>query len=1649
MSKSVTSASASHHPARRLLRPLIPLALLPAALLAGLPTTASADDPPPADPPPLGGDVPIIETTVDLNLDGSWDFFEHHIAPIDDPEALGQINVLGSETGPLLFSLQSDTPADLFGVSAASAGDWDDDGTQDIAICAPLRITPQTPTTEDPTPAPCEGAVVIYSGETGAALTTLTIPPTETYALAAVPKEGDIPLGSADLLIASAFQDTRGHFYIRRRVYEASTNELDWEQPLDELQPVLLAGDLNYDGVVSTPDIELLLQRIGATDAGASYGDMNLDGVITTADIVDHLNTFGGLDSADWPPVGALTPVAEADLLSILHGQMTQLAGYNIPGRTIPSPWPCDQIGPYHCNYGPTFPPGQEAPGDPTADDGGSGGQNGGGDPPDGDDPDDDPPGGGPEEDPCDVTIVGLPANGYLSLDRVPTESDPYTLTLVAIGTPEGENPTYIWSVNAYEFSADGPTCEIELTDLGTLTVIVSYSVTTPDGVCTVSTSQTVKPVFVLLRADYDRDGELSDEDDDLRDDLENPSDRVGVVTMTNDQDADGDGVPNFADGLVTSDSDDEDYDGDRIGREHFVRLELSLQDIPDLADKQLIFTYAGSDPAQIEEETDSQTGQVTYTPAPGGLRIWTNHFFDDTETDRAPEDLAAGGHYISPDEPYTPAQLGLDPTSGGSVLLWAEPIAPSSTSADLLVNVSVTDIECSDTISFTLFGIGFDRASDSAGLTPIDTPSISFPTPVIQSPTIEMSDPYFDAQRQMILADLTIAGTIDDRVAQLIDNATIPEIEIQLNGEPLRIGGIEPPGPTTVAADVSNGAPNSSSILEPFPTAISFSTVVTGVEVQPGVNTIQLYAENAYGLTGFASRSIQVTLERKDVTLEIASGGTGYEGLSDTITATLRIGDDAPIIEFLEADPEAPHIYRGGPADQFIIELPEPTGGVTLLSLEEEGGDVEMLNPFAIDDFPVKVWHPELPGAVGVRDIVIVETSNDSRIFEGEAFHEDNYLHDEIQPIAPDDLSLVTASEGGDFYPFLMRIDGPPELTDILSQIQLGETEYQAVEHDGMLRLAQLDAEAPRAFLVVPIIPLEFDFPDQPELSEDFPNNPTDWSEAAAGFCRGLGDSVVGIWDGVVEIHSLAVDGTAYVITFDYRVRNGDAEGAIADLKHDYRMAKEKAEAIADVLEQIAVYTSGMYFAAATGNQALMNKYGSEMALFAEYAAEIIELAYLEWKAEATDYEVGRAFGRIYGEIVLAVASVGVGYISKGATLVSVLQKLRVAPWMQRYPLTLAKIDSLIIRAQGMTTTIMCFVAGTPVHTADGLRPIESIQAGDLVLSRDERTGETGFKPVVETFVTHPEALYRITINNGADSETLICTGEHPFYSATAEQFVPAAELSVGETLVLQSAEPTAHITDIQVERGPPEGDGRYTTYNFEVADWNTYFVGDSGVWVHNRADDACEQIFSIYEKIKDRENLEGKPWTAWRKTLEKFDARRVKIKSIALFGALTRVQRDLYAKAANTADNVTAIELVRFSRLKTAMTSRLQDNYLEVHHVFPQRYAKVLYKRLYDTNEDPPTAWLNSMPGLVMPRTRHNGRITIPGEATIESLIRNQFADLTESQIRTLPQDQFLLRLSGAYDEMNAIYGDVDGIDYNQVWSLGERWFQNVSAP
>ncbi|WP_348944106.1 polymorphic toxin-type HINT domain-containing protein [Chitinibacter sp. FCG-7] len=85
-----------------------------------------------------------------------------------------------------------------------------------------------------------------------------------------------------------------------------------------------------------------------------------------------------------------------------------------------------------------------------------------------------------------------------------------------------------------------------------------------------------------------------------------------------------------------------------------------------------------------------------------------------------------------------------------------------------------------------------------------------------------------------------------------------------------------------------------------------------------------------------------------------------------------------------------------------------------------------------------------------------------------------------------------------------------------------------------------------------------------------------------------------------------------------------------------------------------------------------------------------------------------------------------------------------------------------------------MGFVAGTLVHTKDGLRAIESLQVGDWVLAKDESAqGDTAYKQVLKTLRFEDKEIWYLEFKQFKTGGQLprpfqgllACTRNHPFW--------------------------------------------------------------------------------------------------------------------------------------------------------------------------------------------------------------------------------------------------------------------------------------------
>ena len=203
----------------------------------------------------------------------------------------------------------------------------------------------------------------------------------------------------------------------------------------------------------------------------------------------------------------------------------------------------------------------------------------------------------------------------------------------------------------------------------------------------------------------------------------------------------------------------------------------------------------------------------------------------------------------------------------------------------------------------------------------------------------------------------------------------------------------------------------------------------------------------------------------------------------------------------------------------------------------------------------------------------------------------------------------------------------------------------------------------------------------------------------------------------------------------------------------------------------------------------------------------------------------------------------------------------------------------------RSVESPIGCFVAGTLVHTKDGLKPIEQIEVGDWVLSKSESgEGEQAYKRVLNTFSFEDKDVWSIDYATTDTIGTSIVTGNHPFWVKDLG-WTRADHLSCGSEVQLASGvwcqvfsisgllrtdkEDIAWIRGGYGEASSHDDFGRlidlrnqavaidydvknqvefcevnksqsvqlYKTsvYNFEVEDFHTYYIGELGVWVHN----------------------------------------------------------------------------------------------------------------------------------------------------------------------------------------------------------------------
>ena len=152
--------------------------------------------------------------------------------------------------------------------------------------------------------------------------------------------------------------------------------------------------------------------------------------------------------------------------------------------------------------------------------------------------------------------------------------------------------------------------------------------------------------------------------------------------------------------------------------------------------------------------------------------------------------------------------------------------------------------------------------------------------------------------------------------------------------------------------------------------------------------------------------------------------------------------------------------------------------------------------------------------------------------------------------------------------------------------------------------------------------------------------------------------------------------------------------------------------------------------------------------------------------------------------------------------------------------------VSALAVFTGGMKATMKCFIAGTLIAAESGFVRIESIKPGDVVLSTNADTMETGYKKVLEKYVRKTRELVHII----AGGEEIVSTPDHPYYVA-GRGVVNACQLCIGNPLLDADGKILEAEQIYKEQLGKNE---EVTVYNFQVEDWHTYHVGELEVLVH-----------------------------------------------------------------------------------------------------------------------------------------------------------------------------------------------------------------------
>ncbi|MCM1524507.1 MAG: polymorphic toxin-type HINT domain-containing protein [Ruminococcus sp.] len=189
----------------------------------------------------------------------------------------------------------------------------------------------------------------------------------------------------------------------------------------------------------------------------------------------------------------------------------------------------------------------------------------------------------------------------------------------------------------------------------------------------------------------------------------------------------------------------------------------------------------------------------------------------------------------------------------------------------------------------------------------------------------------------------------------------------------------------------------------------------------------------------------------------------------------------------------------------------------------------------------------------------------------------------------------------------------------------------------------------------------------------------------------------------------------------------------------------------------------------------------------------------------------------------ILALGPIGVALFAVGALILGVGIGMALAEGDGSLALSrVAQLVGVLFAAFSPS----CFTGDTQVYTDSGLVCLEEVAVGDTVWSYNYETGETELKEVLNVWIKETDEILHLSTSGG---ETIDTTTNHPFY-VDGKGWVAAGDLKIGDTLVTADGD-EVEVADVEIEKL----DEPVLVYNLDVADFDTYFVGEYEVLVHN----------------------------------------------------------------------------------------------------------------------------------------------------------------------------------------------------------------------